>query len=365
VLSSATNPLPDVSGISHETWRLFLALERCAAVLLDRVSHRTPPVDPFAISELRKVAATESQSVLRARVDGRELALIAGRLSFPVVVLKGGVNAIAGVGATVPLGDLDILVPREHVDDMVETLVSAGFGNPTKELDHHHALSAAVDRLVVEVHWTTHDDGTPIEDAVWARAVVIDGAMPLRKLGTVDHIVHIVEHAIDTHRERSVSLREVILVGDAATLCSDEELDAVRREVSHNRSMSSLFEFAFALKTRGIVDDPTFASCASFYSAVVLSDELPRILSTQGALAFVTALDLGRISRANTIRRTLKWRGTGLAPLSSVTDRFPQLGRMIVSPMRLAWYSIVAAVTIPAIRRTRRKALNSLELQTR
>jgi hypothetical protein len=326
---------------------------------------RRADVDQFAIDELHKVAATETQSALRARVDGRELAIIAQRLSFPVIILKGGVNAITGSGPAVPLGDLDILVPREHIDGMVETLVSAGFGSPTKELDHHHALTAAGERLVVEVHWTTHDDGSAIGNEVWNRTVPIENATPLRKLGAVDHIVHILEHAIDTHRERSVHLRELILVGDAASRCSSAELDTIRRRIAHNEAMATMFEFALALNRGDTVDDPTFYNSAGFYSVVVLSDELPRILATQGALAFVTAWDLGRISKANTIRRSLKWRGTGSKKLSGVTDRFPQIGKMIVAPVRLAWYSVVAAVTIPQIRRTRRKALRSLELQTR
>lgn len=366
VLSADTRTAGEIEGISFATWRLFLSLERCAAVLLDRVTNDSAVrVDTAGLDALRKVAATELQSFLRARVDGGELAVIAKRLSFPVIVLKGGVGAITGAGPVLPTGDIDILVGRQHVDDMVEVLTSAGFGERTLDLDHHHSVEPTSERLRVEVHWSTHDDGSPVDPEVWNRAITIDGAPPLRKLGARDNVVHLVEHAIDMHRERSVSLRDTLLIGLSAADCTAEEMKAVRKDLASIPAMISLLNFAIEMKNGAPKSDPFFTGCASFYSAVAIADGLPAPLSSRGALAFVTTIDQARVPHGNTFRRTLKWRGTGLEQLSSAVGRFPQLGKFVVAPIRLGYYCIVAALTLPAIRRTQRKALKSLELQTR
>jgi hypothetical protein len=217
----------------------------------------------------------------------------------------------------------------------------------------------------VEVHWSTHDDGSPIDPEVWNRAKPLDRAAPLQKLGGRDNVVHLVEHAIDMHRERSVSLRDTILIGLSAADCTEQELSAARKDLAAIPAMIALLDFAIGMKNGIPESDPFFTGCASFYSAVALADDLPSPLSSRGALAFVTTIDQARVPHANTFRRTLKWRGTGLERISTAANRFPQLGKFLIAPLRLGYYCIVAALTLPAIRRTQRKALKSLELQTR
>ena len=367
VLSASENiDATGIEGISAETWRLFLSLERCAAILLDRITQPDATLVPgdIGLAALRKVSATESQTFLSAKIEGRELAAIARRVSWPVIVLKGGVGAMSGIGPTVPVGDIDVLVPPEHVADMVQVLATAGFGAPTRDLDHHHALSPATDRLAVEVHWTTHDDGHPLEADVWTRTREMSSVSPLQSLAEVDHLVHLVEHAVDTHRERSVSLRDIVLIADSAARCTPEEIEDARKRLAWSKAMPELLGFAIAMRSNPSGADPFFIGCASFYSAVVLADDLPRALSSQGALAFVTALDLGRVPRGGTFNRTLKWRGTSVERLSAITEKFPAIGKIFIAPARLAYYSLVAAITIPVIRRTRNKALTSLAMQT-
>ncbi len=365
-MSADSSKAGRIRGISFETWRLFLSLERCASLLLARVGHSPSDfVDDSGLDALRKVAATEMQSYLRARVDGGELSVVAQRLSFPVVVLKGGVRALSGALPVLPMGDIDILVARENVEEMVEVLTSAGFGERTRDLDHHHSVEPVAERLRVEIHWSTHDDGSPVDPDLWNRTEPIDGALPLRKLGARDNVVHLVEHAIDMHRERSVALRDTILIAISADSCTDEEMSAARKDLGANPANISLLDFAIEMRNGSPQADPFFTGCASFYSAVALADDLPAPLSSRGALAFVTTIDQARVPHSNTLRRTLKWRGTGLGQLSSAANRFPQLGKFLVAPIRLGYYCVVAALTLPAIRRTQRKALKSLELQTR
>ena len=112
---------------------------------------------------IRTSAAEEAQSALRARVDGRAIASIAQHAGFPVVVLKGGVRAITGATPAVPVADIDLLVHRENVLQLVEMIRAAGLGVPTRALEHHQGLLPALDGLAVEVHWTTHDDGQPLD----------------------------------------------------------------------------------------------------------------------------------------------------------------------------------------------------------
>ena len=313
---------------------------------------------------LRTIAAEEAQSALRSRVDGRELASIAKRAGLPVVVLKGGVGAITGAAPPLPVADIDLLVHRENVAALVEMIRAAGLGEPARPLEHHQGLLPPEDKLAIEVHWTTHDDGKPLDPTVWNRLRPIDSAPPLMQLGARDNVIHLIEHAVITHRERSISLRDTILIGQCATECTAGELEQVRHAIAHDPQMTELLAFAAAIESREVVDDPYIDSCASFYSALALIAEVPVLQRSSGAMSFVTEIELARIPRSRSIRDLLRWRGTGIKPLASAAERFKGLGPLILAPAHLAYYSIVAALTLPAIRRTKRKALSSLTRQT-
>ena len=334
-------------------------------MLLDRLSG-TGGLDALpaeGADMIRTIAAEEAQSSLRARVDGRAIASIARHAGFAVVVLKGGVRAITGAAPAIPVADIDLLVHRENVSQLVEMIRAAGLGVPTRALDHHQGLLPALDGLAVEVHWTTHDDGQPLDPTIWNRVKPLDGATPLVRLVSRDNVIHLLEHALITHRERSVSLRDTVIIGLSASECTVVELEEVRRAVAHNAEMSRLLAFAIAIHERQSIEDPFIESCASFYSALGLIGRVPMLQRSSGAMAFVTELELARIPRSRSIRNTLRWRGTGVSSLANVADRFSGIGPLILAPVRLGYYAMVAAVTIPAIRRTRRRALTSLGRQ--
>ena len=359
-LSSGQAESASVAGVTEETWRHFVALERCASSLLERIS--IGGLAPAVQNVLRSAAAREAQSALTARAEGREIAKIADAAGFPVVVLKGGVDAIAGKKPALPLADLDLLVERHHVKTMVDRLVAAGFGRPARELAHHQGITPSSDRLAVEVHWTTHDDGRPLDPVLWNRLEPVSEAAPLKRLGPQDHLLHLIEHAIVVHRDRSVSLRDTILIGGAAKGCSREDLGVVRSKL--DASMTSLLDFAIVIAEGRPVVDPFIESCATFYSAVILAPELPRPLSSNGALAFVREIELGRIPPIKAITNSLRWRGTGNRTLAAVADRIPLIGTVVLAPAHLAYYSIVAAFMLPSIRATRDRALRELDPKT-
>ena len=355
-----------VAGITEERWRLFLSLERCACALLERLIYAEVLEDlsPAARTTLGNAAATETQSVLQARADGRQIATIASQLGFPVVVLKGGVHAIANAAPPLPLVDIDLLVEEENVPAIVDALTGAGFGIPARKQLHHQGLTASTGRLAVEVHWTTHDDGAQLNPAAWTRLGSIQTAPPLRQLGAVDNLLHLIEHAIVVHRDRSVSIRDTILIGIAAKECTERELLTVRSalaDAEQNDAMMSLLDFAMTLAERRATEDPFTESCATFYSAIVLSPHLPKAFSSSGAMAFALELELGRSSRTTAVRNSLRWRGTGNKTLASIADRLPFIGHAVLAPAHLAYYAAFAAFTLPSIRATRNRALSALD----
>ena len=334
-------------------------------MLLDRLSEAggLDALPSEGADMIRMIAAEEAQSALRARVDGRAIASIAQHAGFPIVVLKGGVRAITGATPAVPVADIDLLVHPENVSQLVEMIRAAGLGVPTRALDHHQGLLPELDGLAVEVHWTTHGDGRPLDPTIWNRIKPLDGAPPLVRLGSRDNIIHLLEHAVLIHSERSVSLRDIVLTGLSASECTVVELDEARRAVAHDAEMLELLAFAIAIHERNPIEDPFIESCASFYSALGLIGRVPMLQRSSGAMAFAIELELARIPRSRSIRNTLRWRGTGMSSLASVADRFRGVGPLILAPVRLGYYAMVAAVTIPVIRRTRRRALTSLGRQ--
>ena len=366
-LSSHPEIAHDLRDVSQETWRLFLGLERCAAVALDRLSEAgaVDTLPATALDVLRAVAAEETQSALQARGDGREIASIARSAGYPVAALKGGVRALAGAAPPLPVADVDLLVKREQVKNLVGRLKAASFGEPSRELGHHQAVTSLGQRLAVEVHWTTHDDGRPLDAGVWDRMRPIDTLSPLLQLGKTDNLMHLIEHAVLIHRERSISLRDTVLIGMCARECENEELAALRRAIGGNQAMLSLLHFAIALDWQQETPDPFVESCATYYSALAVAGQMDILQKSLGALAFVTETELARIPRTESMRNTLRWRGTGNEGLARIANSVPGFGSFVLAPAHLAYYSVVSAVAGPAIRRTRRQALDLLAQRNR
>lgn len=360
----------EASAVQPSEWSLFLRLERCAGALLgalqsgDSLARLSPAIQ----ETLRKAAALETQSVLRARVDARDIATIASRVGYPIVVLKGGVHAIENVNPPLPLSDIDVLVERENVASLVGELERAGFGKPSMPLGHHQAIAPAPDRIAVEVHWTTRKEGAPLDPGIWQRIRPLAVAPPLRKLGAADHLTHIIEHATIGHRERSVSLRDVILIGSVAAQCTDDEIDIVYRTIgtqNQHAAMNALLDFSIALnESTSAVTDPFVESCATFYASAALENRLPAAMSSRSALAFVTALELGRTSRLRAIRNAVRWRGTRVESLARLAERYPRAAPALIAPLHLGYYALVTLVTLPRIRATQRKALSELNPRT-
>lgn len=357
VLSGSVEPAPDAKS---DSLRSFLAIERCAAALLDALERSSESVlSPPALEILRESAATETQSVLRARVEARDIAKLVQKLGIRAMVLKGGVRAITGEAPFLPLVDIDLLVERNDVARVVTALESAGYGVASRALPHHQSIKPAEDRLAVEVHWTTHDDGTPEDPAVWTRAIPLSGEPPLERPGQVDYVVQLLEHALVTHSERAVSLRDTLLIGFTALRLSDDELRAVRARITSIpvASTAALLDFSLQLARHERANDPFVESCATLYASIAVARQLPKTLSSSSALAFVTESEIARAPLSRRFSRLIKWKGTGVSSLVRLTDRIPGAGQLIVVPVRAIYYGVVTAFALPKIRAARSEAL--------
>ena len=349
--------------MSAGDWDLFIAMERCGALLLSQPGSGLPSP---AAERLGKAAATESQSSLQARAEGRILSDIASRLDFPIVVLKGGARAISGAAPPLPLVDLDLLVEKQHVAALATELTKAGFGEPARDATHHRGITPAEGRLAVEVHWTTNDDGRPVDPGVWRRLrPILQSSNPLLQLSARDNLEHLLRHAIIIHRDRSVSLRDIALIGQSALDCDESELAAVRRSIDADRysaKLRALLDFSLAIaQGPAPLSDPFAHEAALFYSSAVLRSRV----ASPAARAFMMEIALGRSTKREAVARALKFRGSGHESVERFAARFPRAGAALAGAAHAVYYGAVAAVTLPRVRLAASRALRALDRQTR
>ena len=148
-----------------------------------------------AAQQLRDAHAV---GVLRSALVRRELGLVAGPISAavgaPPIVLKG--PAIADRFYPDPawrgFADLDLLVPRERLEDAVAALARVGYEEQvelregfgaTHGHDVHMARPVGRQRADVELHWRVGDD--PLGEVLNHETLMADGvAAPRVEIGT-------------------------------------------------------------------------------------------------------------------------------------------------------------------------------------
>jgi hypothetical protein len=129
VVRALRNPL-SAERLSEEQWTALLTAAR-AESLLGSLAHRLRDLAlPVKVSQILADARADAE---RARVQALWEAEMARRalapLDVPVVLLKGTAYAAAGLAAGLgrSIGDLDILVPRDRLDEVQQALLSAGW----------------------------------------------------------------------------------------------------------------------------------------------------------------------------------------------------------------------------------------------
>lgn len=348
----------DVRGIPLDAWRVFLDGERCASPLLARLSalaqlDRLPkPVGNL----LSDAAAHELQRVLTARQQMRQIGQMALREGFRVIVLKGGVPAAQGAVPPLALADIDLLIMRKDAEALVSALQGAGFGAVYGETAWHVSMTGATGLVQIEVHWTTHHDGRPLELATWSRVISLGGVPGLWRLGRADHLLHLLTHAVVHHVDPRVSLRDVLLIGSAAAECDGAELDQVRRLVAENEfagPMATLLAFAQALHRGGgneLHDPFVNASCVR-YVIRWLASRVPQSQVTIAPLMQLSSAALGgppERGRAARAMLSTSWHSAPPA-IRVLRQRHPRLGALLTRAARLSLYSGVALLALPFV----------------
>ncbi|MFN3944499.1 MAG: nucleotidyltransferase family protein [Allosphingosinicella sp.] len=200
---------PAADGLDAAGWTALIAAARGESLLGSlafRLEGRAMPPAAAAIlaDERRDSARARTQALWEAEMARRALAPRA----IPVVLLKGTAFAAAGLDAGIgrSIGDLDILVPRDRIDEAQDALLAAGWERLKADGSYDdlyyrrwmHELPPLIhkerDRMIDVHHTILPLTARPRPDAA---ALVADSvALPggLRTLCPEDMVVHAAAH---------------------------------------------------------------------------------------------------------------------------------------------------------------------------
>ena len=207
-----------LARLSPDEWADLLALAAAQYVrplVLRRLTHNDlrafVPADVLAsLKQACQLVAT------RGLTFHAELVGLAARLAaagIPVIALKGMhvATAVYGNPGLREMGDIDLLVRREHLAQATSTLLSSGYHAPEPfDADAHAALHHHVGGLrnargiLVELHWNLSEPGRPysIDPAeLWDRAEPLRiGGSGCLALSREDLLLHLCLHQAYVHR---------------------------------------------------------------------------------------------------------------------------------------------------------------------
>lgn len=206
---------PAADPAAMPDWHRLLELASWHRVLpllhqhLAAVAEAGGTVPAPVLEELQRLARESMARGLYLRTElGRVLAALAAE-DVPVVLLKGAalVETVYPHVGLRPMGDLDLLVPREDVERAHEAVRALGYevkGAKVQERDddawlatiHHHLpLVLPATGAVVELHHRILVDrhGWDV-DGVWARARPLDASPPRLVPAPEDLFLHVAAH---------------------------------------------------------------------------------------------------------------------------------------------------------------------------
>jgi hypothetical protein len=210
VLVAALRDPATVNGLRPEQWTALIAIAR-AESLLGTLAHRLAGHDlPNRVLVILDDARTDAE---QARLQALWEAEMARRALAPLgiepILLKGTAYAAAGLraGQGRSIGDLDILVPRERLDEAERALLAAGWEwvkeDPYDDLYYRrwmHELPPLIHRerdRMIDVHHTilplTHRRTPDVTALIEGSIRIGEG---LRVLSAEDMIVHSAAHLL-------------------------------------------------------------------------------------------------------------------------------------------------------------------------
>lgn len=335
-----------------DAWRLFAVTERCTARLLQELEVRgqAETLPPTARRALEGPEVVETQRALAARAQASEVASIAARHGWRVIVLKGGAAAAAG-RAAIDLHDLDLLVEPSQARELANALEVRGYTASGWSSPQHLTPLSASHQLPIELHVGLDPFGAVIPPAVWHRAQPIEGMPPLERLAPVDQLWHLLVHIGIQHPDRHGALRDLLLMRDAREQCSPEALDDLgarirghdHEVVFHRLLEASTFE-------SGDINDPFVGDRARVLVTGALTVRLPAPAGFRGdaanwALALLQGAPAFRYRWYRVCMRTVD--PSASRPIAWVERRSPQLGRAVRLASRVLRHAAALVVALP------------------
>ena len=208
LLVAALSDPASVAGLSAEAWTELIAIARAESLLGGLAFRMRDHPVPERVSPILAEARQDAEHARRTALWESEMARRAlAPLGIPVVLLKGTAYAAAGLSAGEgrSIGDLDILVAREHLPAVEEALLAAGWewvkADAYDDLYYRqwmHELPPLIHRerdRMIDVHHTILPlTARPRPDA----GALIENSTPsdggLRILAPADMIVHAAAH---------------------------------------------------------------------------------------------------------------------------------------------------------------------------
>ncbi|AQR75506.1 nucleotidyltransferase family protein [Sphingomonas sp. LM7] len=208
ILADALRDPGTIALLDAEGWTALLAIAR-AEQLIGTLAHRLEGLDvpPAAARILADARASAAQGRAAALWEAEMARRALAPTGMPIVLLKGTAYVAAGLSAGIgrSIGDLDILVPRDRLDEAEALLLAAGWEwvkpDPYDDLYYRrwmHELPPLIHRerdRMIDVHHTILPLTariTPDADALIADSIVLENG--LRVLSPADRIVHAAAH---------------------------------------------------------------------------------------------------------------------------------------------------------------------------
>jgi len=341
-------------ALAETAWREGLRRERCAAPLKARVRGRGDwdalPVE--LVTVLEEHAARELQRILMARAQLLEIDRLAAAHGLDVIVLKGGVAALADARA-VDLIDVDVLAVQAEARTLAGLLDQAGYAGEGFSSTQHLHGRARGGQLEVEVHQQLDVGDCSWSATVWERAVPIAGTSRLRQLAPEDHLWHLLYHVGVQHPDRRGAVRDTLLTSYAIADCSVAALDAVATRIDvmpQRRALHDLLTMAGELAERRTVRDRFVRMAAAMFVVRRAGPTVPLAgVPVMAVGSWATALlcgwpeirhQLGRVGM-----RTLG--ASTVSPLARIERRAPRLGRALRVCARLVRLPLAVALAFP------------------
>lgn len=321
------------------------------------------------IEELKSVSGFDGAGHLRllrrqAAMWDLERDSVLGRLSragIPVVVLKGAALRFAAYrdAAERAFGDIDLLVPREFLEQAVAALTEAGYEGESEDRTrlylehHHHLILKKSEGFVVEVHWALQpvkspfglDPGAFLRDA---RGVTTPGGTPV----SVPSPEHMVVHLSQQNLEDGFSqLRRLVDVDRVIASAADFDWALLRSESKRMRAQAvvaltlRLAELLLGTTVpEGFIRSLGLSAAARMHLALL--DPVGLVLERRGQRRAVRELLLlWCLPDGDTRLKTLKGMGTGERDRPWLTLAPAEIrrgaGRSVMALLKLAAYQAI------------------------